>query len=756
MNLLNFFGYVKQGSQVASQIKEQPNSIFFKETSRADSSLYEPYILRPYNPDDLYQKKGDYSLFDEMREDDQINALLTLKKLMILGDWEISCDNADVKEFLEWNLLEAIDEMFDRKLFNILSAMDYGFSVTEKIFSYEETKKWGKKYILKSLKTRAPHTFEFPQDDKGNITDIFQDTSNGKDIRLNPQKFIHYIYQKEFDNPYGKSEMNKGVYRAWYSKNAIIKFWNIYLERFGMPTVVGTYPKTATKDKSDFQKVLKNIQAKTSITKPEDFIVELLESAQKGEGEFESAIDKYNTMIARKMLVPDLMGFSGAKTGGGSYSLGQEQFGIFYVVTNQEKGYVSRIINREIINPLVEWNFGVGIEAAFKFVRVNEEKKASQQKAFIDATKTGKVPTTTEQWNHYLQSIEYPNLEENAIENKVLEDEKKKDEENKRKEDMLKTKLQQPVNGINPQVQPKINPKEIDKKEEKKKLTKEYANYYRELTVYEKDVNFAKIDSELTDINDEYYQILGKLYNLTVNALVDDIKRQKIITRKRLDKINKLELKHQDKIQKVITKMMVDGAKIGKESASVELQKNLTKEYLIEEGTALNNNEAAEWLKEFAFYVTNNEAETILRLSKPILMEAIRNGSGTRDTMRMVDDALKGYDLTVDANRIETMVRTTTAKAFNESRVQEFNKVKDKIPAYQYSAILDGRTSAICTSLDKKIFKQSEMQYYNPPIHFNCRSLLVPVYEDEEFDISTDIPPTTQVAGDFLKLDKEK
>ena len=61
-----------------------PNKSAMSEVTWADSSYYEEYDLRPYNPDPLFQKKGAYDLFDEMRQDDQIAAVLNLQKTMVL------------------------------------------------------------------------------------------------------------------------------------------------------------------------------------------------------------------------------------------------------------------------------------------------------------------------------------------------------------------------------------------------------------------------------------------------------------------------------------------------------------------------------------------------------------------------------------------------------------------------------------------------------------------------------------------------
>ncbi len=56
------------------------------------------------------------------------------------------------------------------------------------------------------------------------------------------------------------------------------------------------------------------------------------------------------------------------------------------------------------------------------------------------------------------------------------------------------------------------------------------------------------------------------------------------------------------------------------------------------------------------------------------------------------------------------------------------------VAAYQYSAILDDVTSDICAGLDGKIFEAGSEPI--PPLHFNCRSLLIPITKYEDYKAS--------------------
>lgn len=77
------------------------------------------------------------------------------------------------------------------------------------------------------------------------------------------------------------------------------------------------------------------------------------------------------------------------------------------------------------------------------------------------------------------------------------------------------------------------------------------------------------------------------------------------------------------------------------------------------------------------------------------------------------------------------LVRTETNYFQNQAELQSY---KDEgVKFYRYEAIMDGRTSDICSELDGKVFRigdATEGENY-PPMHPNCRSDTTIVFEEE-------------------------
>jgi SPP1 gp7 family putative phage head morphogenesis protein len=447
--------------------------------------------------------------------------------------------------------------------------------------------------------------------------------------------------------------------------------------------------------------------------------IDFKESA-KGTDNYERAIDKHNTSIARAMLVPDLMGFSGSGIEGGSFALGEKQFEIFYTIIEFIRKQLERVVTQGLINPLVMYNFGNNVKATFKFQQVDEQRKTEMTKLWLDAAKSGKIPVTDTHVNWFLRTVKAPEIEQSELA-----------EINAKKKEVAAA-----IQGGKEEEDKSEEQKEDPKKE--KPFTKKYA------TTYEKKVDFAKIENDLDTIESEYKSQLADMYKLSINALVDEIKRNRIIERKRFDLLNKLELKHQPKIKKLYKNMMTDAMNRGVGSVA--------KNYIVDDTVVLTDDDITAWVESGAINTTTTEAEFILGKVRPAISEGIRSGASTKDIITMIDEALKGHDITINAGRLETIVRTVVSTGYNEGRAQQFDSIKGEIVAYQYSAILDDRTSPLCERLNGKIIKPNELSLYNAPNHYNCRSLLVPIFKDEIFDGTFDVPPVVRTQGNFVEL----
>lgn len=705
------------------------------ETATYKSSYYNDSQKNPYNPDELVSRKG-LEIYEKMEIDDQVRASFMLKKLMIISrNWDIkpvdeSTQAKEQADFVYYCFTDGFKGVFKDYLHGVLSALQYGFSISEKTYKVINTGKYAGKIGIQSLKARPPQSFELDLDDYGNLNNLIQHQPNG-DVSLDKEKFLIYSYDPKFGNPYGRSDF-RSAYRSWFSKDIDIKFWNIYLERNGMPTTVGKYKQgTSTEQRSLLKNILSKFTAKTVITYPDTFDVSFLE-AKNGAIAYETAIKKHNTMISRAFLIPELIGFTDHETG--SQSLGKEQFDLFYKILEDIQVNIEDLNNERIIKELIDYNFANVTEyPKFVFSDLDTRDKDKLLRIWLDAVKIGAAIQTKEDEDYLRNEIGLPERkdgDEGIMPKKtpVTDDPfgKKEEEPDNDKDDI--------DNG-----KPKELPK--DKMPDDKDIAAIEAfaekNYSRTMTKHEERINLTEIVNDYDSLALIFAKDVGVVIEDIQNTMLMKIKRKGIVKNKNFAGINDISINDAD--MRRLANAFLKNAKIdystGKSTAMTDIKKNIN---LVEMDTtgALLPKEAIEYLTSKAISVAGTEAEIIKKGIKDILMSGLRNGKTESDMMFEMSKFFDNYtvmqatgtgvmlpiqDIT---GRINTVIRTNLSDAYNMGRIASYNdpNVSDFIPALQYSAILDDRTTDFCAKYDGRIYEANDPIWDNitPPNHFNA------------------------------------
>ena len=116
--------------------------------------------------------------------------------------------------------------------------------------------------------------------------------------------------------------------------------------------------------------------------------------------------------------------------------------------------------------------------------------------------------------------------------------------------------------------------------------------------------------------------------------------------------------------------------------------------------------------------------------------------------------AQKGGQLTTPTNhQVRTLVRTSINQVSNAASMEVYKANNELTKKYRYIATLDSRTSAICRSLDGRLFPYDKGP--QPPQHFNCRSTIIA--EIDYDNLPFDAPPaaTRAAQGGPIKPGKD-
>lgn len=123
---------------------------------------------------------------------------------------------------------------------------------------------------------------------------------------------------------------------------------------------------------------------------------------------------------------------------------------------------------------------------------------------------------------------------------------------------------------------------------------------------------------------------------------------------------------------------------------------------------------------------SNVRRADLRRIEDQIKIGLVQGESGVQIARRVVGTtALRGANgvTQLARNDAATITRTATNAIANFGRREFFRSNRGLMTGEMYVATLDGRTTAICRSLDGKIFEVTEGPI--PPLHLNCRSLRV-------------------------------
>jgi len=123
--------------------------------------------------------------------------------------------------------------------------------------------------------------------------------------------------------------------------------------------------------------------------------------------------------------------------------------------------------------------------------------------------------------------------------------------------------------------------------------------------------------------------------------------------------------------------------------------------------------------------IRNISAGELVRIQTKV-KGGLARGAGKNE---IIQDVLKTTKLT------EHQAKTLTRTSITSTQSAALNKVvqqnKDIISGYVFTAILDSRTSPTCQHHNGKFYDVNDDRFV-PPLHWNCRSTLVPVIKSKE------------------------
>ena len=773
-----------------------------KEISWSESDLYRAFYAYGQNPDIIVRNKG-LKIYSEMMEDDQIKACIELRKEARLSTpWQIlSAEEGNLEadkraDFIK-HVLKRMKGTFEDDLYEIFSAIEFGFSVSELIYEIMEDGPFAGKMGLRAIKTREPFNYDFKTDEHGNLLGIVytgiapvdSHVLSGKPIipsgnstwprtsnlganysgslenPFPPEKFIIYSYNSQFGNFYGRSDLFS-AFRSWGIKKHIMKFWSIWLERYASPFIWASVKEGSQLKKQVLDEIdgfLRLVGTRNAIRVPDSITLNPIQFSTAGGDSYEKAIEAHNRFIAHAILCPNLLGYT-QQLSGGSYALGKKHFDAFvWVLEKMGRDVSETIVGEQIIKRLIALNFPDSsneLMPIFKFEGIEEDSIESRARIVTMLSNAGFV-NPEEIWIRDFLTL--PNRDPGI-------------------------ELPRPLPRT-PGFMPFPNDDDdaearISMKNKSMSLT-DKNEIRREPDRFEKKMRVSEFERNLDSGEKVLLRDLTENLNGVRDSIISQAEKKQMIESGDPKIVENLHLNIGDfknTLRMWLVKFHLDaklGAfeELGRAGVSVEVTKNFAEiKAPFEPWAPLPPTEAVDFFNrkvkakivdksgrkvlveiasgkelkyydEKAFSIAGIVRDDILNGAKQVILNGIKRQDRV-GAMEDLKDLFNKYvaggialdDELLEPHRLQTIVRTNMTDAINQGRAAMYmdEDVKGFIEFWQYVGILDSRQTDYCKCMSGKIFRIDRLLELQPSAHFNCRSFTVPITQFEIDDLKTE------------------
>jgi phage gp29-like protein len=333
-------------------------------------------VLRSNDPL-LLERGGDgssaWDIYRDLVRDGKVFAGLQKRKLAVIGrPWQVEpvgdggMDDAQIVTAM----LKRMN--FDAACSDLMDALLYGFVPAEIIWTVRDGL-----IAPQRLIAHRQRRFVYVQDDPDTPPQLRM-LVQGEMIRgvaLPQRKFIAHRINPDDGNPYGTG-LGLQLYWPVYFKRKGVVSWNKLNDRFGCPTVKGTYPQGA--DKKAQQTLFEAMRALSNdgtIMFPEGMNVDLLESRLTGNITTQQSLVEYmDDWIAEVLL-----GQSPRGAGGGALAAARvEREQVRIELSQADSDLLSETLNNTLIKWICEFN-GLAPCMVYRVVKKDEDLKVASE-----------------------------------------------------------------------------------------------------------------------------------------------------------------------------------------------------------------------------------------------------------------------------------------------------------------------------------------------------------------------------------------
>lgn len=686
-------------------------------------------------------------VFDEMiRSDDTITMLITARKNPISkATWGVEPAKGDTPEqeatykkqadHLRHELFERMDKDFIELIEEILTFIEHGYSLFERVHEAVNDPVFGTYVGFKNIAFRSQRTIErWSLERDGTLKTVFQQATGdvGAYTYIDGRWVTVFTHRKKGDLYEGISAL-RPIYGNWQRKNTFLKLIAIGLERYAINTPVGTIPagKEDSPERTKFVNMLKAISShqQNYFSLPAGWAVQFLQNPFDAD-KVVKVVQREDEGMVRSFVANHLnLGQGGS---GGAYALGTDLSDQFLSIIENDAGIITRRMNKSIVKEFIDFNYGA--QSRYPKITVSgiNDKFSKEFSEIIKTLTDSKTLTATENlevWVRERLGLP-PLLEADAA---AVDDVRKQEKAALFKEVPLQGLTFADLRTTKAKVKGQLDNSALMVAQAMKdslsqKATTFVDRLFKEMSKAPRD-QWRKIIRNQGDLpnQNEYFQAVKKALAETAARAVAQARNEvpggrKVVFMEPFKSRMTLKLVEDtfDQLPKKIKDLILTNAALATDTQFV----NLRNAVLLTASGGVDETGDLEVLHQ----------RTLDEISK-------------RTAGAAADSEISGA--------ISTAATNLTAQVYNTARIEFFQSpdVLEKIEAFQFQN--SDPVSPICQDLNGRIFAKNdpESDEYLPPLHHNCKSFIVPIFDLQGKSVSEDgLAPSSPSLNKFKTL----
>lgn len=628
-------------------------------------------------------------LYDEIARDAHAGSVIQQRINAVIGkEWEITpaaspsrigrtpakSQEQKIADFVS-SVLEGCN--FDQARQELLQAVLYGFYAAEIIWSASDDG-----IRIKKIIGKHPRRFIFsPERELRLLT-----TDNMIEGEPLPdRKFIVLAYG-DTDNPYGRGLGQSIWWPVWFKKHGV-KFWMVFLEKFGMPTVKASYEGSLSADqKTALLDAIDAIQTETGIVVPSSTNVEFMEATRAGAVSYMDCCDFMDRQISKRVLGQTLTTEIGQT--GGANAAAQTHNDVRQEIIEADADLLDSCLNETLIRWIVDYNFP-GVAAYPKIKTFAAPKPDLKQQSEIDRMLTVDIGLPMAK-SYFYDTYGIPAPEEG--------------------EETVNVQRPDPFANVG-------KPIEQDGRAFADAGVKKNTEMNRAITG--QNAVDALADRKISESTPIFENYITEITNyLSGVATLEEAGENLVSLFDRLDPHH---------LSASLRDALMEADRLGSQSAG-----NFAEAVW---GLGTPFREQVDFFNARALTISGISKADLLAEVKDCIMESIKTGSTLEEFRTQAADMLKQNYSQINPRRIDTIYRTNMQASYQAARYRQMTDpaVMEARPFWRYVSVQDGHTRRAHAAMNGKIFRCDDpiWQTWYPPNGFNCRCTVVTVSREE-------------------------